>query len=580
MAQEVIPPGHPLPPAVENMDGEPRPAAPRRRFRISVGVALGLVFSSVLVVFSGALIAYMAAADRRITVRLLDERSAITVAGYLQQVDRFFREQTLLLTTVKVSLSEEAGPLTVSALENRFAHLLPAGAAFTLSEPGEAPGSPAVNEVAWTPFAFEPARRAAVLRGQIGLAGGQTLAAVYPRAVFQDLIDAAGPQEGHRAVLFQSAEQVVAVQGGNPSAFAPGADVPLPSPGHYTGDPLSAVWTDAPQVRQMGGQVPGRLFPYPGGMYTLVYDEIGDGPAKGWIVGALYRADAFGAALDQSRLVLYVAAAALIAGAVVSYFLGRMVGRPLNRLASASVSLKNLDFAAVSPLERSRLSELDEVNTAFNGSIGALHAFSRYVPRQLVQRLVAEDMAGKSQIETRQMTIVFTDLAGFTNLASHMSAKDTAAFLGQYFEIVSEAVTAQNGTIDKFLGDGVMAFWGAPSHQPDHAVQAMACVKALAQVIERLPDRHMRVRIGIHTGEVVVGNIGSSDRVNYTVIGDAVNIAARLQEYGKQIDATARTMILASGDTMARLPEPVPSEHVGAVTLRGRDDPIDVFRVS
>jgi len=178
------------------------------------------------------------------------------------------------------------------------------------------------------------------------------------------------------------------------------------------------------------------------------------------------------------------------------------------------------------------------------------------------------------------MTIVFTDLAGFTGKASHLTAEETAAFLGKYFETVSEQVVAESGTIDKFLGDGVMAFWGAPSYQPDHAAQAIASVRALADAIEAHPDGDMRVRIGVHTGEVVVGNIGSSDRLNYTVIGDAVNVAARLQEYGKSVDPSARTVILASADTLAQLNEPNTIEHIGSTELRGREEPVDIFRVA
>ncbi|MFC6655291.1 adenylate/guanylate cyclase domain-containing protein [Roseibium salinum] len=288
----------------------------------------------------------------------------------------------------------------------------------------------------------------------------------------------------------------------------------------------------------------------------------------------------FGAALDQTKIVLYAALMALFVGAVLSFSVGRMLGRPLSRLAHTAAGLRQLDFDGAVRLPRSRLAELDDVNQAFNGSIGALNAFAKYVPRQLVSRLVEEGMTDARNVEIKEMTIVFADLAGFTTMASQMSAEETAAYLNGYFETVSGAIVERHGTIDKFLGDGVMAFWGAPSDQPDHAALAIAAVKALAETIEQSPSAAMRVRIGVHTGKVVVGDIGSSARMNYTVIGDAVNVAARLQEYGKQVDPDAKVIALASGETMAGLPAGAGAVSLGPVSLRGRTEPLQVFRIA
>ena len=125
-----------------------------------------------------------------------------------------------------------------------------------------------------------------------------------------------------------------------------------------------------------------------------------------------------------------------------------------------------------------------------------------------------------------------------------------------------------------------MAFWGAPSDQPDHAAQAISAVRALAEIVQDDRVGNMRIRVGIHTGKVVVGDIGSATRMNYTVIGDAVNVAARLQEYGKQVDPDAKVIALASGDTMAQLPEGASATSLGPVQLRGRDEPLTIFRIA
>ncbi|WP_395174709.1 adenylate/guanylate cyclase domain-containing protein [Roseibium alexandrii] len=552
----------------------------RKPFRIPVGVALGLVFSLLLVAICGLIIAYMAAADRRIAGRLLDQQAAAILNANQAVLDKFFSEQDVLLRTIAVHAAAMQRHLNGADLE-AFKALLPENAECELgrSVMDDAPAD-ALPDVAWSAFEWREGQAEAAKTAELDLGNGQRLFVHYPRAVFLDVARDMTWDSRQQVFLLSGRNNVIVVHGLQGVDYSATPETPLPLLKQMTETPLHQIWDAGHQAHIIDGQISGRLFPASGGVYTAIYMELDTGPADGWIIGTLYRADQFGEALDQTQVVLYAALAALLAGAALSFIVGRKLGRPLGRLAEAAADLRKLEFHEEHRLPSSPLAELNDVNQAFNGSIGALNAFAKYVPRQLVTRLIEEGMTDSRNIELREMTIVFTDLAGFTSLASNLSAEETAAYLNGYFETVSKVIADRDGTIDKFLGDGVMAFWGAPSDQPDHASKAIAAVTALAEQIEKDSALNMRLRIGIHTGKVVVGDIGSASRMNYTVIGDAVNVAARLQEYGKHVDPGAKVIALASGDTMAQLPEGVNATSLGPVKLRGREEALTVFRIA
>ncbi|QDG79836.1 adenylate/guanylate cyclase domain-containing protein [Labrenzia sp. PHM005] len=539
-----------------------------------------MVFSVSLVVICGLIIAFMAASDRRIAVQLLDQQAAAILNANQAVLDKFFQKQDTLLRTIAVHAKASQEKLTEADIA-AYRKLLPEGAAFVLGRTvmDDAPEGD-VPDVAWSAFEWRDDYRSAVKTAELDLGNGQRLFAHYPRSVFAKIGQEMTWDDRQQVFLLSGRDKAIVVNGLPAAAFAGTPEAPLPNLSVLTETHLHNMWDDEQLAHVMGGEISGRLFRDSGRMYTAIFFDVETGPANGWIVGALYEAHQFGATLDQTRFVLYAALAALIAGAALSFFIGRSLGRPLSRLATTAADLRKLEFNAAHRLPSSRLTELNDVNQAFNGSIGALNAFAKYVPRQLVSRLIDEGMTESRNIELREMTIVFTDLAGFTNLASHLSAEETAAYLNGYFETVTNVIAERDGTIDKFLGDGVMAFWGAPSDQPDHAAQAIAAVKALADQVENDPALNMRLRIGIHTGKVVVGDIGSESRMNYTVIGDAVNVAARLQEYGKEVDPGAKVIALASSETMAQLPEGISATSLGPVKLRGRDEALSVFRIA
>jgi adenylate cyclase len=206
--------------------------------------------------------------------------------------------------------------------------------------------------------------------------------------------------------------------------------------------------------------------------------------------------------------------------------------------------------------------------------------FAQYVPPEVVARLVARPDLLRLGGESREVTLLFTDLANFTTLSEQLSAEQTVEVLTGYFNAMTPLIHRTGGTVDKFIGDAVMAFWGAPLDDPGHAAHAVEAAIAMQRAMERLvaglrarglPPIHMR--IGLHSGRVVVGNVGSEQRFSYTAIGDAVNLAARLEGANKAFG----TGILLSEATAARLPSRDGLRALDDVIVKGKTEPVRVY---
>ena len=213
-----------------------------------------------------------------------------------------------------------------------------------------------------------------------------------------------------------------------------------------------------------------------------------------------------------------------------------------------------------------------------------LRWFETYVPKNLVRKLVKQGEDSISKSTVREATVMFADIVGFTTQSELMAAEETADFLNEHFSRLSSCIEAENGTIDKFIGDSIMAFWGAPEVQPDHASRACRAALEIRKVAarENLKRRAqglapIRLRVGIHTGEVIVGNIGAPGRINYTIVGDTVNTANRLEQLGKSVDSgAANVAIVISGATHDKV-QGLESHNVGTQAIRGRESETPIY---
>ncbi len=266
--------------------------------------------------------------------------------------------------------------------------------------------------------------------------------------------------------------------------------------------------------------------------------------------------------------------------------LSRLIARPVNRASETAQTLRKLDFSDVRMMDDSRIAEIGQLSRSFNAMVRSLEAAAKYIPVKLLEKLIREQAADVEPQE-RELTVMFTDIVGFTSLCEGMSPAQVARFISDHLTLLAGCVDEEDGTIDKYIGDALMAFWGAPGEIEDHAQAACRCALRIRDVVEQDNARRaeaglspVRIRIGIHTGPLVVGNIGAPNRVNYTVIGDNVNIAARLEQMGKDIDSDAQVAILISEPVRKRLGNSWQVESLGRQAIRGRKNALAVYRLT
>ena len=273
----------------------------------------------------------------------------------------------------------------------------------------------------------------------------------------------------------------------------------------------------------------------------------------------------------------------LILAVLIAIFLGRRLAEPMGRIARAADHFSNFELEKFVPLPHSRIQEIDDQAKALNSMHTALSEFSQYVPKTVVQRLLQSGKDANRSVE-REVTIMFSDIVGFTSMSEHLNAVETAKLLNDHFDMICKAIDETNGTVDKFIGDSVMAFWGAPNADDHHAKNAVRAAEGIARGLSKMNTQRIeqnlapiRLRIGIHTGRVIVGNIGGGDRQNYTLVGDNVNVGQRLEQLGKSFMEERKLIVLASEKTVTSSGMVDSFEPAGSQMLRGRETPISVF---
>ncbi len=306
--------------------------------------------------------------------------------------------------------------------------------------------------------------------------------------------------------------------------------------------------------------------------------KVAGGPT--WFLGAYAPESDFMGVLTRNREAAFaIAVVALCIGLLLTMILARRISVPLTRLASEMQEVGDFQLSVRPPIKTifKEVATMDESLLLMKGS---LRSFSYYVPRDLVRAMLASGQEATLQGQTREMTVYFSDIAGMTSMAEAMTPDQLVELLSRYFDEMTGVVAAQGGTVDKFIGDAIMAFWGAPAPTADHA--ARACETALRSQrrlaeLRAAPDvpglANIRSRIGIATGDVLVGNVGSHDRFNYTVMGDTVNLASRLESLNKLYG----TQILIGDATYRAARERIVARPVGVVQVKGKRHCVEVW---
>lgn len=348
------------------------------------------------------------------------------------------------------------------------------------------------------------------------------------------------------------------------------------------GDPVLITLQEAIKQGRVDTKAPvpvRRVFETAGERYQIGLRSIAEENRPKWISVVIVPDEEFMSGIWQTGFFLAaLGGMALVLVLAISYVMAQRVARPLQDLVLETNRIKALDLDP-RPIVKAEVRELADLTQAMENMKAGLRSLEKLVPGDYARWLIATGQEAKLGGERRHITTYFADIIGFTALSEKMAPEELVEVLAEYLDVLSSEVIRLGGTVDKFNGDDVMAFWGAPNPQTDHAFlackSAIASQKTLIALHNEWKEEDkplMKASFGISTGDVIVGNVGSRQRMNYTVIGDAVNLASRLQGLNKFYS----TEILIGPQCRAEAGDRIVARTIDYVSVAGRDEPIQV----
>ena len=263
----------------------------------------------------------------------------------------------------------------------------------------------------------------------------------------------------------------------------------------------------------------------------------------------------------------------LVIAIAIGFYIAKTLSRSLTTLAGEVDKVSKLDLSYDGG-SKTRILEVYNISESVVKMIKGLKSFKKYVPADLVVRLNEQHReAALLGGEKKELTIFFSDIMDFTSISEQLSTEKLVENLGVYFNGLSRIILEEKGTLDKYIGDSIMAFWGAPVERQNHAtaacVSALKCqafLTRLEPIWRKTKQPLFHTRIGIHTGEVIVGNFGFEERMNYTILGDNVNFASRLEGLNKFYG----TRVLISEDTYEKVEDNFVARRLDYVEVKGK----------
>jgi len=282
---------------------------------------------------------------------------------------------------------------------------------------------------------------------------------------------------------------------------------------------------------------------------------------------------------------LWITAVMILGGIGGAIGLGIVLTKPIHKLAQGTKAIAAGSFDITLPIVAR--DEIGDLTESFNDMAKSLrekekikHAFSSYVARQVVDEILKNPDDIMLSGARRDVSVIFCDMRGFTPLAERLPPEEVVAALNDFYSLMIDTTIKQDGTINKFLGDAVMAIFGAPVGYPDHCLRAVKTALAMQRGIAELSTKRvmqgkepMAIGIGISAGEAVAGTVGTERQMEYTVIGDKVNLAARLESNAKP------GQILVSADAYMQVADLVDARCLGAMTVKGKEEEVTVYEI-
>ena len=301
-----------------------------------------------------------------------------------------------------------------------------------------------------------------------------------------------------------------------------------------------------------------------------------------WILGIIVPEDDFIGPLIQSHeTTLLFSFWLLILGGFLTSALAKELTEPINALTAEAEKIRQLEFEGEVDI-RSPVAELKLMGDAMGSMKKALKAFKKYVPSEIVFRLFRSGEEARLEAQYEEISLMFTDICNFTAIAESVSPNELMEQMSAYFDEISAVIHKHDGIIDKYIGDSVMAFWGAPDKNPDKAQHSCFAALEFCEAIDELNQKWEKegkekfiTRVGINMGLSLVGNFGSSDRINFTAMGDMVNVASRIESLNKIYG----TKIIISEALYDKVKKSFYARPLGVVAVKGREKTIKVFEL-
>ncbi len=316
--------------------------------------------------------------------------------------------------------------------------------------------------------------------------------------------------------------------------------------------------------------------------YLAKYTRFPKNSGLDWTIGIIIpEKDIMGSVINNNKKILFISFALIIITVLIGFFFSKSISNPLRLLSKEMDKIKDFQIDSSKHI-KSRLIEVNRMKTSFESMKNGLLSFRKFVPADLVAQLIKLRKEAILGGEKKDLTIFFSDIADFTSISENLNPESLVERLGKYFKIFSKTIIDSKGTVDKYIGDAVMAFWGAPNPLPNHATEACLTALKCKQLMKKISDEYQekgdsffKTRIGINTGEVIVGNMGYENRLNYTVIGDAVNIASRLEGLNKYYG----TGIIISKNTYLQAQNFIEARKLDLVAVKGKEEGIAIYEL-
>lgn len=271
----------------------------------------------------------------------------------------------------------------------------------------------------------------------------------------------------------------------------------------------------------------------------------------------------------------------LLLGAFIARVISRKISQPITQLVQEAKTIQKLNLDGSFDVD-TRIKEIHAITHAFKAMKSSLKSFQSYVPTTLVKKLLLSGKIARVGGEMKDITVLFCDIKSFTELSETIPAAKVVHYLSEYFEDMTKEILRNQGTVDKYIGDSIMAFWGAPIPDKDHALHACRCALEMMNALNVLNAKLYKegfegfaVRMGINSGSAIVGNVGSTERLNYTAIGDSVNLASRLESTNKLYGTT----IIISDHTYALVKDNFSTRLLDQIAVRGRHEGTYIYEL-